>query len=235
MPHSNSQSILFSKYSSLNLKNKIYQVKAIHLASKYLRHSNSKFQILDIGCADGTFASYVGNIFNAKTYGVDISSDPINKAKKILDYACVHDAAVALPFPDKSFSAVFALEVIEHIFDTDFFLSEIYRVLKSGGILIISTPNLASLQNRIALMGNRYPHYLEYSTAGAGHIHLYTSPVLLDQMRSKNFKIREFTSANFVAPYITHPKAPQLYRSLMMKLGDILPTLGSHLIVVAER
>jgi 2-polyprenyl-3-methyl-5-hydroxy-6-metoxy-1,4-benzoquinol methylase len=235
MPYSNSQNELFSNYSSLNLKDKLYQVKAIHLAISYLKSDNKSIKILDIGCADGTFAQYAGIILKAKTYGIDISTRPVKKAKNILNEAIVHDVTFALPYPDRYFRIVFALEVIEHLFDTDFFLNEVRRVLVPGGILILSTPNLASLQNRLKLLFNIYPHYLEYSKEGAGHIHLYTTPVLAKQLKNNEFKVKVFTSPNFVAPCITSPKAPQIYRTIMMRLGDYFPSLGSHIMVVAQR
>lgn len=231
----NVQKQLFSEYHSLNLQDKLYQVKALKLATKYLDGHKKDIKLLDIGCADGSFASYAGHELNAKTYGIDISPEAIAKAKKTIDHATQHDISKSLPYPDKSFEIIFALEVIEHIYDTDFLISEIRRILKPGGILVVSTPNLASIKNRVRLLFNNYPQYLEYSTAGAGHIHLYTSEVLLTQLSSHKLTVRSLTSANFLAPYVTHPKAPNLYRDLAMLIGDWLPTLGSHIIAVVQR
>jgi len=56
------------------------------------------------------------------------------------------------PFEDNFFDAVIALELIEHLYDPDHFLEEVYRVLKPSGYFILSTPNLASIHNRIALL-----------------------------------------------------------------------------------
>lgn len=56
------------------------------------------------------------------------------------------------PFEDNLFDAVIALELIEHLYDPDHFLEEVYRVLKPSGYFILSTPNLASIHNRIALL-----------------------------------------------------------------------------------
>lgn len=226
---------LFAQYVSLNLQDKLYQVKAIDLAKKHLARHKGKIKLLDIGCADGSFAQYAGVQLGGNSYGLDICPSAIKRAKLVLNQAFQHDVAKALPFPDHFFDIVFALEVIEHVFDTDFFMMEIRRVLKPGGLLILSTPNLASLKNRARLFFNGYPQYLEYSCEGAGHIHLYTSKILESQLAKHKLKTKEMTSANFLAPYVTHKVAPIWYRKLMMRMGDIFPSLGSHIVVVAKR
>jgi len=95
-----------------------------------------------------------------------------------------------LPFKEDFFDLCFTIEVIEHIYDTDFFLQEIHRVLKENGIMILTTPNLASLLNRIKLLFGRYPYLVpSYDTSGAGHIQAYTLSVLEKQVSKHGFKV----------------------------------------------
>lgn len=223
----------FSHYKSLDLQNKIYQLKALSLAKKTNLPTGAS--ILDLGCADGSFAAYAGEILNAKPFGLDLDDDTIATAKKNGVTAIAHDLSEKLPYKDKQFDLVFALEVIEHLFDTDFFLGQIHRVLKPNGFLILSTPNLASLPNRLRLMFGGYPKYLEYSTAGAGHIHLYTRQILEKQIAANGFEVRKVTSPNSICPFITKDYFPVPVRQLCVALGDILPQLNSHLIVLAQK
>jgi SAM-dependent methyltransferase len=67
------------------------------------------------------------------------------------------DMAARLPFEDASFDYLLNSEGIEHLADQMSFLAECRRVLKPGGRLIITTPNLLSLRARVAfaLTGNR--------------------------------------------------------------------------------
>jgi SAM-dependent methyltransferase len=62
-----------------------------------------------------------------------------------------------LPFPDGHFDVVLSLEGIEHIDGQETFLRELRRVLKPGGRLILSTPNMLCLRSRLAyaLAGQR--------------------------------------------------------------------------------
>jgi SAM-dependent methyltransferase len=62
------------------------------------------------------------------------------------------DANKPLPFRDGTFDVVTALDVIEHIVETNTFVNELYRIVAPGGYLILDTPNLASWHNIFALV-----------------------------------------------------------------------------------
>lgn len=232
--HQADQTTKFAGYKSLDLVNKIYQLKAISLISRdWTPRKNSK--VLELGCADGSFISHITQKCGGAPFGLDISPVSVRLAEKNHVKAKVHDLSKRLPFSDNSFDLVIALEVIEHLFDTDFFISEIKRVTKKKGLIVISTPNLASISNRFKLLFGHYPKYLEYSTRGAGHIHLYTLPVLIHQFSNLKLKIRQATSPNFFCPFITKSWFPPLFKNIAIFLGDIFPSLGSHLLLVAQK
>lgn len=115
---------------------------------------NRSLKILELGCAEG----YYGHSFSEgnKGYGLDSCVKRLlSDGSKVLngDYqALILADALKIPFTDKEFDIVIATELIEHILETRLFLKEINRVLKVGGELILSTPNLASLWNRISLL-----------------------------------------------------------------------------------
>ncbi|MFC1948308.1 class I SAM-dependent methyltransferase [Chloroflexota bacterium] len=116
-----------------------------------------------------------------------------------------------LLFDDDSFDLITNLEVIEHLYHPDILLAEIYRVLKPGGTLIPSTPNLASWINRILLLFGYFPRGMSISVKanlkGASdflprslkesqeqaefdyHIRLYTFGALKILLREHNFRV----------------------------------------------
>lgn len=70
-----------------------------------------------------------------------------------------------IPLKNNSVDIVIAGEIIEHIFNPVRFLSEINRILKYKGTLILSTPNICSLKNRLRMLFNLIPEH------SASHLH----------------------------------------------------------------
>jgi SAM-dependent methyltransferase len=88
--------------------------------------------------------------------------------------------AEPLPFPDNHFSVVTFSETLEHlpVEKVNFVISQISRVLRPGGILFASSPNQASLENRLLLLRGRsvldLPDHMATANGTFGHIRLYT-------------------------------------------------------------
>ena len=166
---------------------------------------------------------------------LDISEDLVEqiRARGVRDVR-VHDlAAGPLPFDGGSFEAVFAGEIIEHLVDTDAFLREARRVLRPGGVLVLTTPNLASFENRVRLLLGRYPRWVDYDLSGEGHVRAYTWPALRRQLRDCGLD-PERVRGNWV-PFVPQSKLDDLRLPALARTGDWLPTLSQDLIVRARR
>lgn len=98
--------------------------------------------VLDIGCHGGTFTKrLLGGIGSQEIFGVDISPKAIALAAKRMPFGSFQVAdAQKLPFQDNYFSAVFCLEVLEHIDNPAAVLTGIRRVLKPGGYAVVLVP-----------------------------------------------------------------------------------------------
>lgn len=92
-----------------------------------------KGKTLDIGCGQKPYEKY----FTSSEYiGLEIDS-PENRRRKKADY--FYDGK-KFPFYDREFDSVIVNQVLEHVFNPDEFLSDIHRVLKEDGMLLLSIP-----------------------------------------------------------------------------------------------
>jgi len=102
-------------------------------------------KILDIGCGDGVLAYLIYQHSKATITGLDYDKSSLEAAKKIFKAKkakakFISGSAYKLPFKTGSFDIVVSTEVIEHLSKTNKYLSEINRVVKSKGKVIITTP-----------------------------------------------------------------------------------------------
>lgn len=105
-------------------------------------------RLLDLGCDEGAWSLKVSEKMRAGSIqGIEIVEARALQARQKGIEVEVGDLAVHLPFSSEEFDLVHANQVIEHVPDVDLFTSEIYRVLKPGGLAIVSTENASSWHN----------------------------------------------------------------------------------------
>lgn len=100
---------------------------------------NKKF--LEVGCGLGYFSNKASKL-GAKVTGIDIGPKLVAMNKKLTPSGqFLVSSASKLPFKDNTFDIVLSTEVIEHVDKQKEALKEMTRVLKKGGVLVITTPN----------------------------------------------------------------------------------------------
>jgi 2-polyprenyl-3-methyl-5-hydroxy-6-metoxy-1,4-benzoquinol methylase len=120
-------------------------------------------RVLDVGCGEGRFAAELASA-GARVVGIDVAEEPLRRARARhpqLDLRLV-PAEGEWGLQDASFDVVWAGEVIEHLADTAAWLSEVRRVLRSGGSLLLSTPAHGPLTlMRLALSGRAFASHFD--------------------------------------------------------------------------
>ena len=170
--------------------------------------------VLDVGCGDGSIAATISERTGARVLGVDVSAHSVAAARARGLEAVVCQVGVdPLPIADGSIDLVYMGEVIEHLLDPDAALDEIRRVLAAQGYLLMSTPNLACLLNRLVLALGAQPFFTEVSTRrvvgrrfaafgeGAepvGHLRIATLGSLRRLLDMHGFAVQQAVGATFL-------------------------------------
>lgn len=184
-------------------------------------------KVLDVACYDGYVGEKIKNNNNV-VLGVDASREAVKMSTKRGLIAKVSDIEMGLPYKNHFFDLVFAGEIIEHVVDTDFFMEEIKRVLKKNGELVITTPNIASLDRRLMLLFNINPFLpasFDYpSNALAGHVRFFNNKLLKKFLGYKGFKIVSIESDVWSFP-------KEIYSRLLARL---FPCMGFSIIIKCQ-
>lgn len=159
----------------------------------YLHNTNCK--ILDIGCAYGYFL-HLCDKKGFKTYGVDLSTLAVNKAKRNTHAKLfIGDLNKKLPFNDNFFNIITMFDVIEHLKSPYEGVKEIYRILKKGGYIIVTTANLNAIDR---LFNKRNWHGFKDKT----HLYLFTPTSLKFLFQRVGFKVLDIKTPFHLFPYI---------------------------------
>ncbi len=177
-------------YLNNHLNRYIHEIKLIN---KYFKQG----KILEIGSIP-CHITYILYKFKFPFTGVDINPDRCKHLTDKYDIKIIKaDIETApLPFEDNEFDLILFNEIFEHLrIDPIFTLKEINRVLKPGGTMILSTPNLYSLLKIIKyLRGQSFNNaYLEfeklYTIGHMGHIREYTENEVKTFLTNTGFKV----------------------------------------------
>ncbi|CAN5766007.1 bifunctional 2-polyprenyl-6-hydroxyphenol methylase/3-demethylubiquinol 3-O-methyltransferase UbiG [soil metagenome] len=117
----------------------------MRVLAQTLHNGPAELTVLDVGCGGGSL-SLLFSRAGCDVSGVDVDGAAIECARQqgtAKGFSARFDvaSAEALPFAAASFDVVICSEVLEHVDDFEAALSEIYRVLKFGGIFLFSAPN----------------------------------------------------------------------------------------------
>jgi methionine biosynthesis protein MetW len=185
-------------------------------------------RVLDVGCGVGEFMELLREQ-GAEPYGVDGNEAQVAEAGKHGLTARVADLDAGIPFESEEFSLISCLEVIEHIARAEFLLKEIWRVLRPGGHLLLSTPNFSYINHRIRYL-------LGFAPWNEGiHLRYFNRDRLLSLVEGTGFPV---IGSNSFGPV---PVASTIYGRLMNKplplwrTGGVLENLFAYDLVYLLR
>src|ERR1700684_3148904 len=149
--------------------------------------ADRRLRALDLGCGEGHFAAALARE-GVEVVAVDVAEEPLRRARGRhpgLDLRLVAPEA-PLPLDGSSFDIGWAGETIEHVADVQRWLSEVRRVLRSGGVLLLSTPDHGPLWRlRLGLSRRAFEAHFD---PRADHLRFYTRRVLVALLADFGFE-----------------------------------------------
>ena len=183
--------------------------------------------VVDIGSAGGLACAQLA-AQGMRAIAADADLDALRAARRHAVGAVQLDATELLPFRSGSLDGILAGEILEHLYDPDRFLQECRRALRPNGVLVVTTPNLAALQDRIGFIIGRSPRHVDcHHEYRRLHIRQFTKESLVKAVSLAGLVPLD-TTANFVV-WRTSGR-----RVSSRMLARFLPGLGATLVISAR-
>jgi glycosyltransferase involved in cell wall biosynthesis len=180
-------------------------------------------EVLDLGCGAGPGLRFFAQR-GRPAVGLDGSFFALVEARRLTPVRGLvrGDLGRELPFRNGSFGLVLASEVVEHVSDGPAFLRECRRILRPGGVLLLTTPNLWDIRRLVSpLLGRTWSGHTDPT-----HINLYTPSRLRRELRAAGFVPRVVTGLKPMAWLPPH------------RLGLSIPyppSLGNGIVAAGQR
>lgn len=177
-----------------------YQEYYVHYPVKQSTYSSHHFarlavgkgeDLLDLGCGRGVLAEEFVHRGNRVT-GVDVL--PPEKVSPALDLYLQEDflpgglAQVKKTLGSRKFDKILLLDVIEHVADSEGMVRTCLDMLRSGGQVIVSVPNIANISVRLMLLMGRF-EYLPRGIMDRTHLRFFTRKTIRDLLREQGYSI----------------------------------------------
>ena len=166
--------------------------------------------LLDLGCREGHMRSRINS--DVVLWGIDYREYWCKSALRA-KYERVELANLeeGIPLSNETVHSIYAGEILEHLLQTSEFLAEMYRVIKPGGMIHITTPNLAYLHNLVLIIRGRQLSKVEYehSPDDMGHVSYYSPESLTMHLAKTGFT--DIYLHPFINP-LQHPVVRSIYR-----------------------
>jgi len=173
--------------------------------------------VLDVGCGSGVHGAELNRIHGHRVVGVDLSETSIAKAKLRLAEAYVADVTSPELYPffgAQRFDIVVFSDILEHLYDPADVLTRHLQLLAPGGRILISLPNVAIWNVRLALLLGRF-EYQDTGTLDRTHIRFFTRRTFQRFTRQIGLQVAK----RRITPGILRPFVP-LIKKVYGKSGE---------------
>jgi 2-polyprenyl-3-methyl-5-hydroxy-6-metoxy-1,4-benzoquinol methylase len=182
-------------------------------------------RVLDVGCSSGYLSEPVAANGNT-VVGIELDPEAARGAERFCERVLVGDVTtMELPFEPGSFDVVLLGDVIEHLREPVAALARLRPLLRPGGKLVLSTPNVANWAVRLSLLAGRWD-YTDRGLLDRTHVHLFTRRSLVRAVEAAGYRV---VDVDFTVPF---PGDSDALDTGARAVGRLRPTLFAYQWVV---
>ncbi|HLK58757.1 MAG TPA: class I SAM-dependent methyltransferase [Chthonomonadaceae bacterium] len=153
--------------------------------------------LLDVGCSAGGFGALVKRERGAEVWGIEYQPAVAETAKARLDRVFAGDVAEILPtLPDAYFDCVTFNDVLEHLVNPYQVLLDTARLLKPGGYIVCSIPNLRYYKVMIELLFKKDFQYRDFGVLDKTHLRFFTQKSIRRMFEDLGYAVERLEGIN---------------------------------------
>ncbi len=201
--------------------------------------SKPKTRILDLGCDVGFLGKTLKDLsIDFEIYGVDINKKNLEKAKNIYKKTYLFDLNLeSWPIHDK-FEIIVLADTLEHLVNPNIAITNVLKLLKTGGKLIISVPNIVFWWSRIQILLGKFPKE-NRGIFDKTHLHHYTNRTIHQLIKSySELRIVNFYPTNLPFQFVLKKYTDYFLLRLIYNLNYILakkwPNLFTYQFIIVS-
>lgn len=177
-------------------------------------------RILDVGCGEGAFGESLKRMRGVEVYGVEPTNSAAVVASKRLDSVIQGFFGQELPIPTQYFDCIVFNDVLEHMTDPEAALRYAKTLLRPGGTVVASIPNISYLPVVRDLIFRDRWEYVDAGTLDRTHLRFFTHTSIKNMFEREGFRVATIRGINAY----TYKGPSALYRTIwgMFKVTNVL-------------
>ena len=196
--------------------------------AKLLAAVGSDQRVLDVGCSSGYLAAPLVERGNT-IVGLELDPAAAHEAEAFCERVLVGDVeTMELPLEAASFDVVLCGDVVEHLRNPTAALARLRPLLRPGGRVVLSTPNVANWAIRLSLLGGRW-RYTDRGILDRTHTQLFTRRTLAEMLERAGYHVERI---DFTVPV---PGRSDALDGLAHAVGSLRPSLLAYQFVAVAQ
>lgn len=168
--------------------------------------------VLDVGCSSGTFGQSLKSSRNIEVWGVELDRDAALDASKKLDRVINDAFSPDLNLPQKGFDCLVFNDVLEHLPDPWAALTYSKELLKDGGIVVASIPNVRYFNNAWEFLVKKNWEYADWGILDKTHLRFFTQKSILSLFEGLGYQVESIVGINSLN--VLHPQHVRKFKVL---------------------